>query len=64
MDTKDDTEVISMELPLDRQTIVWLLRLTCVTGDRPADIVASILHDIRVDDEHADDGPSPPLHLN
>ena len=47
----DDVEVVPMELPLDRRTIAWLARLHRVTGDRPADIIASMLEMIRIDDE-------------
>jgi hypothetical protein len=40
-------------LPLDPETEFWLQRLARATGDRPAVIVASMLRDIRIDDEAA-----------
>ena len=42
-----------MELALDRATIAWLARLMHVTGTHPSEIVASMLRDIRADDEQA-----------
>jgi hypothetical protein len=45
------TETLPIEL--DRETIVWLARLSRVTGSHPAKIIASMLRDIRVDDERA-----------
>lgn len=64
---EDDVEVVPMELPLSRRTIAWLARLHRATGDRPADIVASMLHDIMADDESVAASPSSkqssrPLH--
>lgn len=42
-----------MPLPLDPETELWLQRLARVTGDPPAEIVLSMLRDIRIDDEAA-----------
>jgi len=53
LQNQDDVEVVPLELPLDLRTIAWLARLTHVTGDRAADIVASMLRAIREDDEAA-----------
>ena len=39
-----------LPVPLDRETLAWLAALSRVTGTPPAQIVASMLHDIRVDD--------------
>lgn len=52
----DDEEIepFSCELPLDQETTRWLLRLAFETGADPAVLVASILHDIRRDDEAAE----------
>jgi hypothetical protein len=52
----DPVEIVPLEVPLDAATIAWLARLVRVTKTPPADIVASILRDIRIDDEAADDG--------
>ncbi len=40
-------------VPLDAETREWLARLSMVTGDSPGRIVASMLRDIRLDDEAA-----------
>ena len=45
---KDDDFV-----PLDTRTLRWLTKLSKVTGDSPAVLVAKILRDIRIDDERA-----------
>jgi hypothetical protein len=49
----EDVEVVPFELPIDRDTIAWLARLSRVTGDAPAALVASMLRMIRLDDEQA-----------
>ena len=48
------TEVVPLDLELDAATIAWLARLARATGDHPADMVASMLRMIRIDDEAAD----------
>ena len=48
------TEIVPLDLELDAATIAWLARLSRATGDRPADMVASMLRMIRIDDEAAD----------
>jgi hypothetical protein len=56
----DDWPVIVFVKP---QEYVWLKRLERLTGDRPSAIIASMLRDIRVDDEAAhgeDDGNERP----
>jgi len=50
----EPVEIVPLEVPLDAATIAWLARLVRVTKTPPADIVASILRDIRIDDEGAD----------
>ena len=44
---KDNSDIV----PLDSVTATWLRRLERVTKTPAAQIVASMLHDIRVDDE-------------
>ena len=53
LEDDNDLEVVPMELALDRATIAWLARLMHVTGTHPSEIVASMLRDIRADDEQA-----------
>ncbi len=50
----ESLEVVPLDVPLDARTIAWLARLARVTGDHPAEIVASMLKMIRIDDEAAD----------
>lgn len=52
-DDELDVEVVPLDLPLDRATVSWLARLANATGAHPRAIVASMLKDIRVDDETA-----------
>lgn len=51
----EDVEVVPMELPLDRRTVRWLARLHSLNGQHPAEIVASMLRLIRIDDEIANE---------
>ncbi len=44
---KDNTDIV----PLDSLTAQWLKRIERITKTPAAQIVASMLHDIRVDDE-------------
>jgi hypothetical protein len=48
----DDIELVSLALPLDRDTIAWLNKLARDDVEA-ARIIASMLHDIRIDDEAA-----------
>jgi hypothetical protein len=50
----EPVEIVPLEIPLDAATIAWLARLVRATKTPPADIVASMLRDIRIDDEAAD----------
>jgi len=50
---EDDREPVSLVLPLDQATRRWLTRLAQGNDEQAAEIVASMLHDIRVDDEMA-----------
>jgi hypothetical protein len=47
MDFEDDDTLIV----LDDETDEWLTRLSVTTGNSRAEIVASILRDIRIDDQ-------------
>ncbi len=49
----EDVEIVPLDVPLDAATIMWLARLARATGDHPADMVASMLRMIRIDDEAA-----------
>jgi hypothetical protein len=52
LDLDDDIrEPIPLVLPLDRATVAWLTALAGGSDEQAAEIVASMLHDIRVDDE-------------
>ena len=48
----ESLEIVPLDVPLDADTIAWLARLARATGDRPADMVASMLRMIRIDDEY------------
>ena len=50
----DNLEIVPLDVPLDAATIAWLAQLARATGDGPAEIVASMLRMIRIDDEAAD----------
>ena len=47
----DQDEEVILEVPLDRETREWLAKLSKITRDSPAAMVASMLRDIRIDDE-------------
>ena len=49
----ETVELVPLDVPLDAATIAWLARLARATGDHPADMVASMLRMIRIDDEAA-----------
>ena len=54
MDPDDDSrEPVPLVLPMDRATLAWLARLSGGNDERAAQIVASMLHDICLDDECA-----------
>ena len=55
-------EIVPLDVPLDADTIAWLARLVRATGDGPAEIVASMLRMIRIDDEAAHPGDRAKLH--
>jgi len=48
---KDDNVEQNIAVPLDGDTREWLSRLSLATGDPMGRIVASMLRDIRADDE-------------
>lgn len=47
-----ETEIVRLDLPLDRETISWLARLACDDVEAGA-IVASMIRSIREDDQEA-----------
>jgi hypothetical protein len=49
----DDVEIVRLELPLDRETVSWLSRLSRGCDNEAAQMIASMLKDIREDDEAA-----------
>lgn len=53
--TDDDSSGI-LPVELDSETLAWLAELSRITGAAPQAIVASMLRDIRRDDEAAHDG--------
>ena len=50
---KEPVEVVPLDLPLDSATLAWLAGLANGCDATAAQIVASMLRDIRVDDEKA-----------
>ena len=50
----DEIEVATVDLALDRATWAWLEKLVAATGAEPEQLIASILHDVRQDDEEAE----------
>lgn len=50
-DDDSDRCVAVVALPIDRETVAWLNMLAEVTGATPESIIASMLRDIRIDDE-------------
>ena len=48
-----DVERVPLELPLDQETRRWLTHLSGGNDVIAAEIIASMLHDIRIDDESA-----------
>lgn len=51
--TIDDEDIL--EVPLDPATHAWLAKIARMTKQTPADVVASMVRDIRVDDEQTHD---------
>lgn len=51
IDDLDDVEIVPLALPLDRDTVAWLLRMTNGDDAHAAEIVASIVRQVREDDE-------------
>ena len=49
----DDEDVL--EVPIDPATWTWLEKIARITKQTPADVVASMVRDIRVDDEQTHD---------
>jgi hypothetical protein len=47
----DEIEILPVDLPLDRRTAAWLEELAEETGAEPEVLIASILHDVRTDDD-------------
>ena len=53
IDDDERREPIPLVLPLDRNTVAWLAALAHGDDANAAEIVASMLRDIRIDDEKA-----------
>lgn len=53
IDDVEDIEIVPLALPLDRGTVAWLLRMTEGDDAKAAEIIASIVREVRVDDEQA-----------
>lgn len=51
IDLEDDEDLLPV--PLDRDTRRWLVELAQATGNPPARLVATMLAEIRTDDEAA-----------
>lgn len=49
----DDVEIVPLALPLDRDTVSWLMRMTKGDDAQAAEIIASIVRQVREDDEGA-----------
>ena len=47
----DNREAVPLVLPLDRETLMWLAEISGGNDQAAAEIIASMLRDIRVDDE-------------
>ena len=47
----DETEVVEFSVPLDLKTVAWLMELADANHASPAMVLASIIRDIRADDE-------------
>ena len=50
---EDDVEFVPLALPLDRETISWLTRLSQGNDATAAEFIASIVREAREDDEAA-----------
>lgn len=48
-----EVEVVPLALPLDRDTVAWLLKMSKGDDSAAAEIVADMLRAIREDDEDA-----------
>ena len=48
-----EVEVVPLSLPLDRETVAWLLKISKGSDSAAAEIVADMLRAIREDDEDA-----------
>jgi hypothetical protein len=50
-DSIDEIEVIPLALPMDRDTVAWLLQLSNGDDAVAAELIASMIRSIREDDE-------------
>lgn len=50
---KSDPEVVWVTLPLDMRTFAWLTARSQESRQLPETVAATVLHDVRVDDESA-----------
>lgn len=53
MDIPDDEDEDLLPVPLDSDSRRWLAELAAATGRAPGDLVATMIREIRVDDEAA-----------
>lgn len=64
-DEDDETgEVVEFTVPIDLETVAWLMELADSCHAPPSAIIASILRDVRLDDQTAHDietAPAPTL---
>ena len=58
IDIEADEEVVP--IPVDRATRAWLVQQAAATGRHPSEVAATILHDVRSDDERAHELDRPP----
>jgi hypothetical protein len=63
IDNSGASPVEDAEIPLDRATQAWLARVALATGTSPGMVIASILRDVREDDEAMHPTVRPALKL-
>lgn len=60
MDRQDEDDVVYFSVPVDAATFAWLERIAEASHAPPALVIASIIQDVRADDERAEiDVPAP-----
>ena len=53
MPTEPDDEVVYFNVPLDLATVAWVCEVAEGCHASPAAVIASLLRDVRVDDQNA-----------